>query len=194
MRRKVAAATAVAAGSFSSGGAIPAFAAVFIGSVVVGWIPAKPVGTITERIIDAPSSAIFQFVMTFGVWLVAERRGLSGVVTIVVFGLTWHAQAPRSCLPYQRSGCACAAQSAAPGQPRLGPTDANCGRRAGCRNSNIPRQSANSVRRSRNELSRSRQIGLHARINRGNTRRDHAQHCKSAKGKNNRPSNIRPAS
>ena len=79
---------AVAAGSFSSVGAIPAFAAVFVGSVVVGWALAKPVGILTERITDAPSSVIFQFVMTFGVWLIAERLGLSGVVTIVVFGLT----------------------------------------------------------------------------------------------------------
>jgi NhaP-type Na+/H+ or K+/H+ antiporter len=37
---------------------------------------------------DAPSSVIVQFVSTFGVWLLAERLGLSGVVTIVVFGLT----------------------------------------------------------------------------------------------------------
>jgi CPA1 family monovalent cation:H+ antiporter len=40
------------------------------------------------RISDAPSSVILQFVGTFGVWLAAERLGLSGVVTIVVFGLT----------------------------------------------------------------------------------------------------------
>ena len=79
---------AVVAGSFSAVGAIPAFAAVFVGSVVVGWALAKPVGILAERISDAPSSVIFQFVMTFGVWLVAERLGLSGVVTVVVFGLT----------------------------------------------------------------------------------------------------------
>jgi Na+/H+ antiporter len=79
---------AVAAGSFSPIGALPAFVAVFIGSVVAGWVLAKPVGLISGRISDAPSSVIFQFVMTFGVWLVAERLGLSGVVAIVVFGLT----------------------------------------------------------------------------------------------------------
>src|ERR1700712_4023582 len=78
---------AVAAGSFSPIGALPAFVAVFIGSVVAGWVLAKPVGLISGRISDAPSSVIFQFVMTFGVWLVAERLGLSGVVALVVFGL-----------------------------------------------------------------------------------------------------------
>ena len=79
---------AVAAGSFSVSGAIPTFALVVFGSVVVGWLLARPVGLVTERFRDAPSSVIFQFVITFGVWLVAERLGLSGVVTIVVFGLT----------------------------------------------------------------------------------------------------------
>jgi Na+/H+ antiporter len=79
---------AVAAGSFSLAAAAPAFGLVFVGSVVVGWLAARPVGMLTQRIVDAPSSVIVQFVMTFGVWLAAERLGLSGVVTIVVFGLT----------------------------------------------------------------------------------------------------------
>jgi monovalent cation/hydrogen antiporter len=79
---------AVAAGGFSVAEAAPAFALVFVGSVVVGWILARPVAMLTARIQDAPSSVIFQFVTTFAVWLLAERLGLSGVVTIVVFGLT----------------------------------------------------------------------------------------------------------
>ncbi|WP_046869622.1 cation:proton antiporter [Microvirga massiliensis] len=79
---------AVAAGSFSVTGALPTFALVVLGSVVVGWLLARPVGLLMERIQDAPTSVIFQFVITFGVWLAAERLGLSGVVTIVVFGLS----------------------------------------------------------------------------------------------------------
>ncbi|MGA0607191.1 cation:proton antiporter [Phenylobacterium sp. VNQ135] len=79
---------AVAAGSFSLGEAAPAFALVCVGSVVAGALLAWPVGYVTRRIEDAPSSVIFQFVTTFGVWLLAEELGLSGVVTIVVFGLT----------------------------------------------------------------------------------------------------------
>jgi Na+/H+ antiporter len=79
---------AVAAGGFSVSETAPTFALVFFGSLVAGWLVAWPVGFVTQRIPDPPSSVIFQFVMTFGVWLVAERLGLSGVVTIVVFGLT----------------------------------------------------------------------------------------------------------
>ena len=79
---------AIAAGSFSVEQSIPTFALVVGGSVAVGWLLAWPVGRVIERIDDAPSSVIFQFVTTFAIWLLAERLGLSGVVTIVVFGLT----------------------------------------------------------------------------------------------------------
>ncbi|MGR4865160.1 cation:proton antiporter [Caulobacter sp. LARHSG274] len=79
---------AMAAGSFSLTGAVPTFAIVVLGSVAVGWLLAWLAGLLIGRIEDAPRSVIFQFVITFGVWLLAERLRLSGVVTIVVFGLT----------------------------------------------------------------------------------------------------------
>ena len=78
----------VVAGGFNVGAAIPAFVLVVFGSVAVGWLFAWPVTRLAKRMEDAPSAAIFQFVMTFSLWLAAERLGLSGVVTIVVFGLT----------------------------------------------------------------------------------------------------------
>jgi CPA1 family monovalent cation:H+ antiporter len=79
---------AVAVGSFSATGAIPTFAVVAVGSVAVGWLLAWPVGALIERIEDAPTSVIVQFVTTFGIWLLAEHLGLSAVVTIVVYGVT----------------------------------------------------------------------------------------------------------
>jgi Na+/H+ antiporter len=79
---------AVAAGSFSFADAAPAFALTFVGSIAAGWLAAHAVGMLMKRVPDAPSSVILQFVTTFGVWLAAERLGLSGVVTIVVYGLT----------------------------------------------------------------------------------------------------------
>lgn len=79
---------AIAARSFNTMDVVPAFALVTVGSVVVGWVLAQIVGKLTASIDDAPTSIIIQFVTTFGVWLVAERFELSGVVTIVVFGLT----------------------------------------------------------------------------------------------------------
>ncbi len=79
---------AVAIGSFSTSGALSAFVLVFFGSVAVGWVLAWVPLLQTRFVEDAATSVILQFVMTFGVWLLAERLGLSGVVTIVVFGLT----------------------------------------------------------------------------------------------------------
>lgn len=80
--------TAVAVGGFRVVDAVPAFALVTVGSVVVGWLLAVLVGRITAPIEHPAIATILQFVTTFGVWIVAERLELSGVVTIVVFGLT----------------------------------------------------------------------------------------------------------
>jgi monovalent cation/hydrogen antiporter len=79
---------ALVAGSFSISGSVPTFVLVAFGSVAIGWLLAWPVSFLIERLQDAPTSVILQFVITFGVWLLAERLGLSAVITIVVFGLT----------------------------------------------------------------------------------------------------------
>lgn len=78
----------VTTGSFSLVGALPTFALVVFGSTAVGWLLAWPVSMLIERIEDAPTAVIFQFVFTFGLWLLAERLELSAVVSVVVFGLT----------------------------------------------------------------------------------------------------------
>ncbi|HWK64076.1 MAG TPA: sodium:proton antiporter [Rhizobiaceae bacterium] len=79
---------AVAAGGFSAVDVLPAFLAVVFGSAIAGWLIAWPLGQVTSRITSAPEAVVFQFVTTFGVWLLAERLGLSGVVAVVVLGLT----------------------------------------------------------------------------------------------------------
>jgi len=75
-------------GGFSLAHAAPTFALVAVGSVVVGYGLARLSGLVFHRVTDVPSSVIIQFVSTFGVWILAERLGLSGVVTIVVYGVT----------------------------------------------------------------------------------------------------------
>jgi CPA1 family monovalent cation:H+ antiporter len=69
-------------------GAVPTFVLVVLGSIAVGWLLAWPVGLLIAHIEHAPTSVILQFVITFGIWLAAERLGLSAVVTIVVFGMS----------------------------------------------------------------------------------------------------------
>src|SRR3954463_8740341 len=48
----------------------------------------------TRRIKDAPSSIIVQFVSTYGVWMLAERAGLSPILTMVCYAMTLARSAP----------------------------------------------------------------------------------------------------
>jgi Na+/H+ antiporter len=79
---------AVATGGFTLSSAAPAFLLVSFGSAIVGWVLAHLAVRILAGIEDAAIATIIQFVTTFGAWLIAEHLALSGVVTIVVFGLT----------------------------------------------------------------------------------------------------------
>ena len=66
----------------------PTFLLAIGGSVVLGHVMARLFARTVARIDDAPSQIVLQFVGTFGIWLLADRLGLSPIVTIVVFGLT----------------------------------------------------------------------------------------------------------
>ena len=76
------------AGGFSLAHAAPTFALVAVGSVVAGYGLARLGSVLFRPVTDVPSSVIIQFVATFGVWILAERLKLSGVITIVVYGVT----------------------------------------------------------------------------------------------------------
>ena len=79
---------AVAAGSFAAGDVAPALVTVGLGSVAAGWLLAWPVGIITRRMHDPAMAVLLEFITTFAVWLAADRLGLSGILTVVVFALT----------------------------------------------------------------------------------------------------------
>ena len=50
----------------------------------LGWLFLR----IVERVRHVPSAIILQFVSTFGVWMLADRLGLSGVLTMVCYAIT----------------------------------------------------------------------------------------------------------
>ena len=75
-------------GSFTLTRAIPSFFAVVLGSVLAGWVLARLYLLTLNRITEVASTVVLQFIGAFGVWLLADRVGLSGVVTIVVFAIT----------------------------------------------------------------------------------------------------------
>ena len=85
---------AVAAQRFSSGAVAPTFLLAVAGSVVVGpalgWLAAA-CWIACEHV---PTAIILQFVTTFGVWILAEHLGLSGVLTMVCYAITVARTAP----------------------------------------------------------------------------------------------------
>jgi CPA1 family monovalent cation:H+ antiporter len=86
---------AVAAGSFSPRDVAPTFLFAVLGSLVAGpllaWLVQR---LLLERVQHIPTAIILQFVGTFTVWQVADRAGLSGVLTTVCFAMTLARMAP----------------------------------------------------------------------------------------------------
>jgi CPA1 family monovalent cation:H+ antiporter len=85
---------AVASGTFSIATVAPTFVIAVVGSVIAG--PA--LGWLFQRVIyrvrDVPTAIMLQFVSTFGVWILADRIGLSGVLTMVCYAVTVARTAP----------------------------------------------------------------------------------------------------
>ena len=85
---------AVAANGFSLAAVAPTFLLAVAGSVVVGpalgWLALR----VFDRVQHVPTSIILQFVTTFGVWILAEYIGLSGVLTMVCYAITVARTAP----------------------------------------------------------------------------------------------------
>ena len=85
---------AVAAHGFSLGAVAPTFLLAVGGSLIVGpalgWVALR----VNDRVRDVPTAIIIQFVSTFGVWILADRIGLSGVLTMVCYAVTVARTAP----------------------------------------------------------------------------------------------------
>ena len=85
---------AVAARGFSVGDVAPAFLLAVAGSIVVGPALGWLVLQAMRRVQHVPTAIILQFVSTFGVWLLADRLGLSAVLTMVCFAIMASRTAP----------------------------------------------------------------------------------------------------
>jgi monovalent cation/hydrogen antiporter len=85
---------AVAANAFSTAAVAPIFLLAVAGSLVVGpalgWLVLRSMA----RVQHVPTSIILQFASTFGVWILAEHIGLSGVLTMVCYAITVARTAP----------------------------------------------------------------------------------------------------
>src|SRR4051795_986328 len=72
----------------------PSIALALVGSVIGGYVGAKLWLWLTTRVNDAPTSIILQFAGTFTIWIAAERLGLSGILTTVIYAVTIARTAP----------------------------------------------------------------------------------------------------
>ena len=85
---------AVIAGGLSVHAVAPAFLLAVAGSLVAGPVLARLLLKVTPRITDVPTAIIVQFMTAFAVWILAERVGLSGVLTMVSFAMSVARRAP----------------------------------------------------------------------------------------------------
>ncbi len=75
-------------GSFAAGQAVPLFTVVVLAGAAAGVLLAFPASWLMARFEDVSSAVIFQFGLTFGLWLASDRLGLSPIVTVVTFAIT----------------------------------------------------------------------------------------------------------
>jgi monovalent cation/hydrogen antiporter len=85
---------AVAANGFAVGEVAPTFLFAVAGSLVVGPVLGWTFMQVMERVQHVPTAIILQFVSTFGVWIMADTVGLSGVLTTVCYAMTVARTAP----------------------------------------------------------------------------------------------------
>jgi CPA1 family monovalent cation:H+ antiporter len=89
------AAVTAAAGSVALAQAGPIFIFSALGSLALGYFLAAVFRRVGSLLRDAASGTVIQFVSTFGVWILADRLGLSAVITMVVYAMTLARAAPR---------------------------------------------------------------------------------------------------
>lgn len=88
------AATAAMTGVIAGWSVVPLFFLTCGGGVVAGILLARFYLWATRRIADLAVSVMLQFVGTFAVWMIAERLGLSAIITMIAYAMTLARTAP----------------------------------------------------------------------------------------------------
>ncbi len=78
----------------SVGSLAPAMLLVLVGSVVAGPVLAWIFMRLIQGVRDVPTAVILQFISTFGVWILADRLGLSSILTMVCYAIAISRVAP----------------------------------------------------------------------------------------------------
>jgi CPA1 family monovalent cation:H+ antiporter len=85
---------AAMANAFSVGHVAPTFLLAVAGSIIAGLALAWLALRLMTPVRDVPIAIVLQFVTTFGVWILAERIGLSSVLTMVSYAVAVSRRAP----------------------------------------------------------------------------------------------------
>jgi monovalent cation/hydrogen antiporter len=80
--------------SLSVAGVAPTMLLVLAGSVFAGFILARLSFHLLRRVRDVPTAIILQFLSTYGVWIIADRLGLSSILTMVCYAVAIARVAP----------------------------------------------------------------------------------------------------
>jgi monovalent cation/hydrogen antiporter len=75
-------------GAFSGWSLLPALLLTCGGGVIAGIVFARCLLALTQHIEDLQVSIVMQFVGSFAVWILADRLGLSAIITTVAFAMT----------------------------------------------------------------------------------------------------------
>lgn len=78
---------AIASGFISGWTLLPTVLIVTAGSVLLGYLLSFVITFLNRGIEDVATAVIVQFCSTFGVWLLAERLHLSGILTMVIYAM-----------------------------------------------------------------------------------------------------------
>ena len=78
---------AAVTGSFSGWHVAPMLLLVSLGSIVLGAILSRVTLAALRGVRDLATSVLLQFLSTFAVWMIAERLGLSGIITVVAYAI-----------------------------------------------------------------------------------------------------------
>jgi monovalent cation/hydrogen antiporter len=86
--------TATMTGAVSGWTIAPLFLLTCGGGVIAGIILAKTYFWLTCRVRDLAVNVLLQFIGTFSVWLIADRLGLSAILTVIAYAMTLARMAP----------------------------------------------------------------------------------------------------
>jgi monovalent cation/hydrogen antiporter len=88
------AATAAVTGVIAGWSVVPLFLLTCGGGVIAGILLARVFMWSARRVRDIPIAVLLQFIGTFAVWLLANRIGLSAIITMIAYAMTLARRAP----------------------------------------------------------------------------------------------------